>query len=79
MTLDITAYENRIQLHGHGHVWLERYSGTDDDIANSAEQEGLSIPGQALAYSQSATPGTATPPPASRRTPVPARPPRTTC
>lgn len=31
-----TPYESRIELHGHGHVWLERYSGTDRDIANSA-------------------------------------------
>lgn len=31
-----TPFESRIQLHGHGHVWLERHSGTDQDIANSA-------------------------------------------
>lgn len=34
--MDITDYENRIELHGHGHVWLERTSGTELDIANSA-------------------------------------------
>ncbi len=34
--MSVTDYENRIELHGHGHVWLESFMGGDDDIANSA-------------------------------------------
>lgn len=30
------AWDTRIEMHGHGHVWLERSSGSDLDIANSA-------------------------------------------
>lgn len=29
-------FESRIEMHGHGHVWLERWSGSELDVANSA-------------------------------------------
>lgn len=32
----LTSYENRTQMHGHGHVWLEAFEGSDASIANSA-------------------------------------------
>jgi thymidylate synthase (FAD) len=34
--MEVPAYENKIELHGHGHVWLESWMGGDADIANSA-------------------------------------------